>query len=215
MKEEFLNLLHLVIGLAPCLPPLVLLYPPPPPHIMVGLSPWPGNTKRGKYHFTIDLLFDWFGISSMTTDKFQFYLQNRLIQTSQTGGQRYSDTSPFSIPCLVYKYNTALKYSQRDKHSSLFCCGIISAEEGKLYGVDTRPPKTEKTTPQALQISVLNLISCGILIPLRQHFTQIKFNKNYFKIFFLVSQFTQTGKGKEPWIFLFKLRQHFTQTNFI
>jgi len=27
-------------------------------------------------------------------------LQNRLIQTSQTGGQRYSDTSPFSIPCL-------------------------------------------------------------------------------------------------------------------
>jgi hypothetical protein len=33
----------------------------------------------------------------MTTDNF-FYLQNRLIQTSQTGGQRYSDTSPFSIP---------------------------------------------------------------------------------------------------------------------
>jgi hypothetical protein len=27
-------------------------------------------------------------------------LQNRLIQTSQTGGQWYSDTSPFSIPCL-------------------------------------------------------------------------------------------------------------------
>jgi hypothetical protein len=26
-------------------------------------------------------------------------LQNRLIQTIQTGGQQYSDTSPFSIPC--------------------------------------------------------------------------------------------------------------------
>jgi hypothetical protein len=25
-------------------------------------------------------------------------LQNRLIQTSKTGGQQYSDTSPFSIP---------------------------------------------------------------------------------------------------------------------
>jgi hypothetical protein len=25
-------------------------------------------------------------------------LQNRLIQPSQTGGQLYSDTSPFSIP---------------------------------------------------------------------------------------------------------------------
>jgi hypothetical protein len=34
----------------------------------------------------------------MTTDNFCFYLQNRLIQTSQTGGQWYSDTSPFSIP---------------------------------------------------------------------------------------------------------------------
>jgi hypothetical protein len=35
----------------------------------------------------------------MTTDNFCFYLQNRLIQTSPTG-QRYSDTSPFSIPWL-------------------------------------------------------------------------------------------------------------------
>jgi len=34
----------------------------------------------------------------MTTDNFCFYLPNRLIQTSQAGGQRYSDTSHFSIP---------------------------------------------------------------------------------------------------------------------
>jgi len=33
----------------------------------------------------------------MKIDNFCFYLQNRLIQTSQTGGQRYSDTAPFSI----------------------------------------------------------------------------------------------------------------------
>jgi hypothetical protein len=33
----------------------------------------------------------------MTADNFCFYWQNRLIQTSQTGGQWYSDTSPFSI----------------------------------------------------------------------------------------------------------------------
>ncbi len=31
---------------------------------------------------------------------FCFYLQNRLIQTSQTGDWWYSDTSPFSIPWL-------------------------------------------------------------------------------------------------------------------
>jgi len=36
----------------------------------------------------------------MTTDN--FYLQNRLILTSQTGGQQYSDTSPFSITCFSH-----------------------------------------------------------------------------------------------------------------
>ncbi len=40
----------------------------------------------------------------MATDNFCFFLQNRLIQTSQTGGQRYSDTSPFSIPCPDYQW---------------------------------------------------------------------------------------------------------------
>jgi hypothetical protein len=51
----------------------------------------------GKYHCTVHLLFDWFGISCMATDNFCFYLQNRQIQTSQTDGQRNSYTSPFSI----------------------------------------------------------------------------------------------------------------------
>jgi hypothetical protein len=63
------------------------------------IIPQSGNTKRGKYHCTVDLLFDWFGISSTTTDNFCFYMQKRLIQTSQTGGQRYSDISPFKILC--------------------------------------------------------------------------------------------------------------------
>jgi hypothetical protein len=36
----------------------------------------------------------------MTADNFCFYLQNRLIQTSKTGGQWYSDTSTFSIPWI-------------------------------------------------------------------------------------------------------------------
>ncbi len=37
----------------------------------------------------------------MSTNNFCFYLQNRQIQVSQTGGQWYNDTSPFSIPCLM------------------------------------------------------------------------------------------------------------------
>jgi hypothetical protein len=36
----------------------------------------------------------------MTTDNFCFYLQNKLMQTSQTGGPSYNDTSPFSIPWI-------------------------------------------------------------------------------------------------------------------
>jgi hypothetical protein len=52
---------------------------------------------KGKYHCTIDLLIDWFGIGCVTTDNFCFYLQNRLIQTSQTGGQWYSGTLWYSL----------------------------------------------------------------------------------------------------------------------
>jgi hypothetical protein len=75
----------------------------------------PGNTKGGKYHCTIDLLFDWFGISCMTTDNFCFYFQNRLIQTSQTGGQQYSDSSPFSIP-----WTNPLAYFVEENIESIF-----------------------------------------------------------------------------------------------
>ncbi len=55
---------------------------------------------KGKYHCTIDLLFDRFEINCMTTDNFFLFLQNRLIQASQTGGQWYSDTSPLVFPGL-------------------------------------------------------------------------------------------------------------------
>ena len=58
-----------------------------------------GNTKGGSITVPLISQFEWFGISSMTTENFCFYLHCRLIQTSQTGGQLYSDTSPFSIPC--------------------------------------------------------------------------------------------------------------------
>ncbi len=59
---------------------------------------------RGKYHCTIDPLFDWFGISCMRIEDFCFYLQSWLIQTGQTGGQLYSDTPPFVFPVLTYAF---------------------------------------------------------------------------------------------------------------
>jgi hypothetical protein len=55
----------------------------------------------------------------MTTDNFCFYLQNGLIQTSQTGGQWYSDTSPFSIPWPSPQILCLGKVAQNDKGTSL------------------------------------------------------------------------------------------------
>jgi hypothetical protein len=64
-----------------------------------GLRLGPGNTKGGSITVPLTSYLTGFLISCITTDNFCFYLQNRLIQTSQTGGQPYSDTSPFSFPC--------------------------------------------------------------------------------------------------------------------
>jgi hypothetical protein len=56
----------------------------------------PGNTKGGS--ITVRLISCLTGLESSDSDNICFYLQNRLIPTSQAGGQWYSDTSPFSIP---------------------------------------------------------------------------------------------------------------------
>jgi hypothetical protein len=53
---------------------------------------------RGKYHCTIDLLFDLLGLACFANKNKNFQLSYTWFQTSQTGGQWYSDTSPFSIP---------------------------------------------------------------------------------------------------------------------
>jgi len=55
-----------------------------------------GNTKGGS--ITVPLTSCLTGLDSAVWQLTFFYLQNRLIQTSKTGGQWYSDTSPFSIP---------------------------------------------------------------------------------------------------------------------
>jgi hypothetical protein len=55
----------------------------------------------------------------MKTDNFCFYLQNRLIQTSQTGGQWYSDTSPLSIPWLG-RHEKGLLLGHRNVFTTLY-----------------------------------------------------------------------------------------------
>jgi hypothetical protein len=68
-----------------------------------------GNTKGGST--TVPLTSCLTGLESAAWQLtiFCFYLQNRLIQTSQTGGQQYSDTSLISIPW--YKSLSAKKVS--------------------------------------------------------------------------------------------------------
>ncbi len=62
-----------------------------------------GNIKGGS--ITVPLTScDWFGISCMTTDIFCFYLQNRLIQTSQTGGQQEVIFPPLVFPAFGNVY---------------------------------------------------------------------------------------------------------------
>jgi hypothetical protein len=104
-SDQLLLMLFFLFYLTSCLYKEVNSTGPSVPSVRVPchvkfLQPIQGILK-GKYHCAFDLLFDWFGISCLTTDNFCSYLQNRLIQTSQTGGQRYSDTSPFSIPWTV------------------------------------------------------------------------------------------------------------------
>jgi hypothetical protein len=48
----------------------------------------------------------------MNTDSFCFCLQNRLIQTSQTGGERNSDTTPLSIHSMRSMCATSPKVTE-------------------------------------------------------------------------------------------------------
>jgi hypothetical protein len=62
---------------------------------------------KGRYHCTVNLLFDWYGLVCFANKNKNFQLLYSWFQTSQTGGQCYSDTSPFSIP-WIGRLNLAL-----------------------------------------------------------------------------------------------------------
>jgi hypothetical protein len=62
---------------------------------------------RGKYHCTVDLLFDRFGLACFANKNKNCQLSSSWFQTSQTGGQLYSDTSPaytYTHACMRYTY---------------------------------------------------------------------------------------------------------------
>ncbi len=70
---------------------------------------------RGKYHCTIDLLFDWFGLVCFAYINKNCQLTYSWFQTNQTGGQWYNDTSPFSIPCCSYFVRRVIDEEERSR----------------------------------------------------------------------------------------------------
>ncbi len=74
----------------------------------------------------------------MTTDNCCFYLQNRQIQTCQTGGQLYSDNSPFSVPWYKTLFLPLMGRGEGDK--------ILAVVPSKFVDLsNTKEPKEQGT----------------------------------------------------------------------
>ncbi len=56
---------------------------------------------KGEVSLSVDVLLYWFGLVCSANKIKNCQLSYSRFQTSQTGGQRYSDTSPFSTPWLM------------------------------------------------------------------------------------------------------------------
>ncbi len=60
-----------------------------------------GNTKGGCITVLLTSCFDLIGLVCSANKNKNWKLSYSWFQTSQTGGQQYSDTSPLSIPWFV------------------------------------------------------------------------------------------------------------------
>ncbi len=68
-----------------------------------------------------------------------------------TGGQRYNETSPFSVPCLRPRMQTS------DKHSDLFWC---IDKQRKFYNIATKTPTPDRKAP----ILVISLVKTDLTV---------------------------------------------------
>ncbi len=67
------------------------------------------GTLKGEV--SLYLLFDWFGLVCFANKDENCQLSYRWFQTSQTGGQQNSDTSPFSVPWFVPSIEIGLEHA--------------------------------------------------------------------------------------------------------
>ncbi len=87
--------------------------------------------ERGKYHCTADLLFDWFELACFANKNKNCQLSYSWFQASQTGGQKYSDTSPFSIPwlyCFYFLLNMVAQW-QNTRPGKSYWGGRLSTDD--------------------------------------------------------------------------------------
>ncbi len=100
----------------------------------------------------------------MTTDIFCFYLQNRRIQTSQTGGQWYSDTSPFSIPWYTPWSNI---FGDTNKHIWVGICKIcVNQKISVLNEMKWNKILLKlEVKPKKVLLNTVNRSSCGWNFP--------------------------------------------------
>ncbi len=82
------------LGRSPSVKPFIMSYCKP---YLSILCAYPGNTKGE----SITVLFDWFGLVCFENKNKNCQLSYSWFQNSQTRGQWYSDTSPFSLPWRI------------------------------------------------------------------------------------------------------------------
>ncbi len=96
-----------------------------------------------------------FGISCINW-QFLFLFANRLIQTSKTGGQQYSDTSPFSIPWshnIVKKTKLTRDWGERYHTTVLFGPSLTVSLAVLLYFTAcTNPHRTTSKVENSAQV---------------------------------------------------------------
>jgi len=92
---------------------------------------------KGKYHCTIGLLFDWFGISCMTTDNFGFHFAKH---TNPNQSNRRSTVQWYFPPLVFHGSTNRPLYTQivqltcaEYKHYSLFVRSVSDGENKVLW----------------------------------------------------------------------------------
>ncbi len=108
----------------------------------------------------------------MTTDNICFYLQNRLIQTSQAGGQWYSETSPFSITCPNLPENIYFNTETCKLHTKSFYSIGPKSAESPMFKIKYLMSKILICKKGATTFSMTALCIMGLIETLRTNHVQ-------------------------------------------